>query len=138
MAAASSRISNVCGSPMSIILSLRPGHIVIDAQLDMLGVLQLMWLLGKGSLVQDSIAEVGTPTTQNLRKAGLINIYLNKAGRIVSENDREWKENDPLQSSILEKKGSQQEKQGSQQEENDSGQREEGSTEFAKTSNECQ
>jgi hypothetical protein len=48
----------------------------LDSELDMIGLLQLMWLLGKGSNAQARIAEVEKPTVDNLRLAAMFDIHL--------------------------------------------------------------
>ena len=42
----------------------------------MTGLLQLVWLLGRGSSAQDKIAEVDLPTTDNLRKAAKFEVCM--------------------------------------------------------------
>ena len=42
----------------------------------MTGLLQLVWLLGRGSSAQDRVAEVDFPSTENLRKAANFEVSL--------------------------------------------------------------
>lgn len=42
----------------------------------MTGFLQLMWLLGKGSPAQDTVAEVEVPSADNLRKAAMFEVSM--------------------------------------------------------------
>ncbi|KAH7867920.1 uncharacterized protein C8R40DRAFT_889198 [Lentinula edodes] len=49
---------------------------MINPQLNMVGLLQSMWLLGEGSPVQDQIADVQQPSTDNLKHAGLVIMQL--------------------------------------------------------------
>lgn len=47
----------------------------------MVGFLQLIWLLGRGSEAQDQVIAVKSPTTDNLRKAALIGIHFESLPR---------------------------------------------------------
>ena len=47
----------------------------------MTGLLQLVWLLGRGSSAQDKIAEVDLPTTDNLRKVAKFEVCMDSLVR---------------------------------------------------------
>ncbi|KAJ7721496.1 hypothetical protein B0H16DRAFT_367189 [Mycena metata] len=53
-----------------------PQETTIDSDLDMVGLLQFAWLLGKGSDVQDTVSDVMRPNTDNLRTAGMTEVTL--------------------------------------------------------------
>lgn len=73
---------------ISFYLSSKPDRSTIDSELNMVGILQLMWLLGKGSSVQDRVADVLLPSTDNLRQAGLVDLQLSNIVR--RGTDKEW------------------------------------------------
>lgn len=50
----------------------------------MTGLLQLVWLLGRGSSAQDRVAEVDFPSTENLRKAAKFEVSLDTLVRRTS------------------------------------------------------
>ncbi|KAJ4474251.1 hypothetical protein J3R30DRAFT_3295500 [Lentinula aciculospora] len=88
----------IVGSVMSLILlvisvRLTSGHNhgIIDSELNMVGILQFMWLLGKGSPVQDQIADVQLPSTDNLRQAGLVSLKLSNSVIQRGVNADDWK-----------------------------------------------
>lgn len=59
----------------------------------MVGFLQLIWLLGRGSEAQDQIIAVKSPTTDNLRKAALVGIHfesLPRGGDHIDDDMGEW------------------------------------------------
>ncbi|KAI0092971.1 hypothetical protein BDY19DRAFT_882262 [Irpex rosettiformis] len=51
-------------------------HATLHAEMTMTGLLQLVWLLGRGSSAQDMVAEVDFPTTDNLRKAAKFEVCI--------------------------------------------------------------
>ena len=51
-------------------------HDTVHAEMTMTGLLQLVWLLGRGSSAQDRIADVDVPTTDNLRKAAKFEVCM--------------------------------------------------------------
>ncbi|KAF8206092.1 hypothetical protein K438DRAFT_1756815 [Mycena galopus ATCC 62051] len=53
-----------------------PQETNIGSDLNMVGLLQFTWLLGKGSDVQNNVASVTHPSTNNLRAAGMTEIIL--------------------------------------------------------------
>ncbi|KAJ7266385.1 hypothetical protein B0H12DRAFT_159444 [Mycena haematopus] len=61
---------------ISLYLIRWPQETGIDANLNMVGLLQFTWLLGKGSDVQNNVASVTQPSTNNLRAAGMTEITL--------------------------------------------------------------
>ena len=52
-----------------VIIRTPDNHATLHAEMTMTGLLQLVWLLGRGSSAQDRIAEVNFPSTDNLREA---------------------------------------------------------------------
>ncbi|KAF8494024.1 hypothetical protein JB92DRAFT_2997314, partial [Gautieria morchelliformis] len=52
------------------------GASTLDSELNVFGLLQFMWLLRTGPDAQLQVAEVERPTTDNLRRAGMIDIRL--------------------------------------------------------------
>ncbi|KAF8206090.1 hypothetical protein K438DRAFT_1756813 [Mycena galopus ATCC 62051] len=58
------------------------------ADLDLVGLLQFTWLLGKGSNTQNNIASVTRPSTNNLRAAGMTEITLSTLACRAHGKDR--------------------------------------------------
>ncbi|KAF9029204.1 hypothetical protein BDP27DRAFT_1456160 [Rhodocollybia butyracea] len=75
---------------VSLYLTSRPDQRMLSSEIHAAGVLQLMWLLGKGSPAQDQVADVKLPSTDNLRKAGLVNLKFGKFSGRGSDKDSEW------------------------------------------------
>ena len=61
-------------------------HDTVHAEMTMTGLLQLVWLLGRGSSAQDRIADVDVPTTDNLRKAAKFEVCMDT---LVRQNDKD-------------------------------------------------
>lgn len=49
--------------------------------LDGVGLLQIIWLLGRGSAIQDRVADIQDPSTENLRHATRFEITLDEMAR---------------------------------------------------------
>lgn len=57
----------------------------------MVGFLQLIWLLGRGSEAQDQVIAVKSPKTDNLRKAALVEIHFESLPRGGDDDEMgEW------------------------------------------------
>lgn len=75
---------------LSIAIARDPDRSILDSELNMVGLLQFMWLLGTGSEAQSRIAEVEKPTTDNLREAAMFDVRLENLfhrGQQVEEED---------------------------------------------------
>ncbi|KAF7378118.1 hypothetical protein MSAN_00236100 [Mycena sanguinolenta] len=70
-----------------------PQETRIDSDLNMVGLLQFVWLLGKGSDVQNTITDVIRPTTDNLRTAGMTEVTLSTLAHRVTSDHRNDEEN---------------------------------------------
>ncbi|KAJ6480360.1 hypothetical protein C8R45DRAFT_1100942 [Mycena sanguinolenta] len=65
-----------------------PQQTRIDSDLKMVGLLQFVWLLGKGSDVQNTVTDVVRPTTDNLRTAGMTEVTLSTLLHRVTSDHR--------------------------------------------------
>ncbi|KAJ7799849.1 hypothetical protein B0H13DRAFT_1745861 [Mycena leptocephala] len=65
-----------------------PQEATIDSDLDMVGLLQFVWLFGKGSNVQNTVTDVIRPTTDNLRTAGMAEVTLSTLVHRVTSDHR--------------------------------------------------
>ena len=61
---------------MAIVVAREADQSTLTSELNMIGILQFMWLLGMGSEAQTRIAEVEYPTVDNLREAAMFEVQL--------------------------------------------------------------
>ncbi|EIM87067.1 uncharacterized protein STEHIDRAFT_167931 [Stereum hirsutum FP-91666 SS1] len=84
-------VSSLALLVLLVLIVRRPDHSKIDPNLSMVGFLQLIWLLGRGSEAQDQVIAVKSPTTDNLRKAALVEIHFESLPRGGDDDEvGEW------------------------------------------------